>query len=150
MTPHPMASNSMTGRSDRGSATLELAVLAPALLALLGLVIGAGRIEVAAGAVEQAAASAAREASIARTPAAARAGAEQAADDSLRNQGITCGALAVTVDTGGFAVPVGQPAQVQVSLACSLALSDLGVPGMPGTKTLRAQAASPLDRYRSR
>ena len=145
MTPHPV-----TGRSDRGSATLELAILAPALLALLGLVIGAGRIEVAAGAVEQAAASAAREASIARTPAAARADAEQAAHDSLRNQGITCSALTVTVDTGGFAVAVGQPAQVQVRVACSLALGDLGVPGMPGTKTLRAQAASPLDRYRSR
>ncbi len=52
--------------TDRGSATIELAVLAPALLALLGLVIVAGRISVAGSAVEQAAASAARAASIAR------------------------------------------------------------------------------------
>lgn len=141
----------MTTRIDeRGSATLELAILSPALLALLGLVIAAGRIEVAASAVEQAAASAAREASLARTPAAARFAARQAADGSLRDQGTSCGSLDVAVDTDGFAVTVGQPAQVEVRIACSLALSDLAVPGMPGTKVLRAQMASPLDRYRSR
>ena len=57
--------------SDRGSATIEMAVLAPALLALLGLVILAGRISAAGSAVEQAAASAARAASIARDARAA-------------------------------------------------------------------------------
>lgn len=135
---------------EQGSATLELAILSPAVLALLALAIAAGRIEVAGGAVEQAAAAAARAASIARTPSTARAAATEEASASLRQQGITCGTLDVTVDTAGFAVPVGQPAQVEVSVACTVALSDLAVPGLPGTRTLRAQVASPLDRYRSR
>lgn len=135
---------------DNGSATLELAILAPALLALLGLVIAAGRIEVAGGAVEQAASAAAREASIARTGSAARVVATQSARISLRSQGITCGVLDVVVDTSGFAEASGLPAQVEVSVACTVPLSDLAVPGMPGTRTMRAQMASPLDRYRSR
>jgi Flp pilus assembly protein TadG len=138
------------GSSDRGSASLELAILAPAVLALLGLVIAAGRIEVAGGAVEQAAAAAARDASLARTAPAARVAATQSAHDSLRSQGITCGVLDVVVDTAGFAVAPGSAALVKVSVACSVSLSDLAVPGMPGTRTMRAQMASPLDRYRAR
>ena len=92
------------GSSDRGSASLELAILAPAVLALLGLVIAAGRSEVAGGAVEQAAAAAARDASLARTAPAARVAATQSAHDNLRSQGITCGVLDVVVATEGFAV----------------------------------------------
>ena len=135
---------------DRGSATLELAILAPALLVLLGLVIAAGRIEVAAGAVEQAASAAARDASIARTGSAARTVATNTARDSLRSQGVTCGVLDVAVDTAGFSVAAGLPAQVKVSVACTVPLSDLAVPGLPGSRMLHAQMASPLDRYRSR
>ena len=143
----------MTSRqpsSDSGSVTLELAILGPALLLLLGLVVAAGRIEVAGAAVEQAASAAAREASIARTASAARAAATSSARQSLRDQGLDCAGLDVTVDTAGFAVAAGLPAQVGVSVVCSVPLSDLAVPGLPGSRTMRAQMASPLDRYRSR
>lgn len=136
--------------NDEGSATLELAILTPALLVLLGLAIAAGRIEVAASAVEQAAAAASREASISRTSSSAMAAATQTARDSLRNQGITCGSLDVVVDTRGYAIAVGLPAQVEVDVACTVRLGDLAVPGMPGNKTLNARFVSPLDRYRSR
>ena len=143
----------MTSRqpnSDSGSVTLELAILGPALLLLLGLVVAAGRIQVAGAAVEQAAASAAREASIARTAPAARAAATSSARQSLRDQGLDCAGLDVTVDTAGFAVAAGLPAQVEVSVVCSVPLSDLAVPGLPGLRRMQAQMASPLDRYRSR
>jgi Flp pilus assembly protein TadG len=142
----------MTGRrsGDQGSATLELVILTPAVLVLLGLAIAAGRIEIAGGEVEQAAAAAAREASIARTELTARTAATETARGSLQNQGVTCGVLEVVVDSAGFGVTVGVPAQVQVGVACTVELSDLAVPGMPGTRTLRARVASPLDRYRSR
>lgn len=142
MTPPP--------RDQEGSATLELTILAPALLVLLALMIAAGRIEVAAGAVEQAAAAAARDASTARGPATARAAATATAQASLRDQGVTCGGLDVLVDTAGFAVPVGQPAQVEVRVTCPVALADMAVPGMPGTRTLQGRFVSPMDRYRSR
>jgi Flp pilus assembly protein TadG len=136
--------------SDRGSATIELAVLAPALLALLGLVIVAGRITVAAGAVEQAAAAAAREASLARDARAARAGAQRSVSASLAEQGVSCQTMSSSVDATGFGVDVGSPATVTVQVDCGVALSDLSVPGMPGVRTVSARMTSPIDRFRGR
>lgn len=136
--------------ADRGSTTLELAILAPALLALLGLVIVAGRIAAAGSAVEQAAAAAARSASLARDGRAAQAGAERVARDSLRDQGVTCVPLASSVDTGGFALRVGSPASVSVRVSCAVPLSDVAVPGMPGRRVVVAEVSSPLDRFRGR
>jgi len=136
--------------TDRGSATIELAVLAPALLALLGLVIVAGRVAAAGSAVEQAAASAARAASIARDARAAQASALWVAQDSLRDQGITCGELTTTVDSSGFAVAVGSPARVTVTIRCAVPLADVAVPGMPGERTVSAAMTSPIDRFRGR
>jgi Flp pilus assembly protein TadG len=135
---------------DRGSATIELAVLAPALLAVLGLVVVAGRISTAGGAVEQAAASAARAASIARDARGAEAAARRSARDSLRDQGVTCLPLTSSVDVGGFAVAVGSPASVTVRLRCTVPLADVSVPGMPGRRTVTAQMTSPIDRFRGR
>lgn len=136
--------------SDRGSVTLELAILAPAVLALLGLVIVAGRIEIAGGAIEQASAAAAREASLARSPDAARQAATRAAMDDLNSQDVHCTEISVFVDTSGFNVPVGSPAQVSARVSCTVGLSDISVPGMPGSRTLTAETQSVLDRYRSR
>lgn len=133
---------------DRGSATLELAILAPALILLLGLLVFAGRIQVAASAVEQAARSAARDASLARTTDAARTAATTAATRELA--GSRCVATNVTTDTAGFATPVGADASVAVTVTCTVSIADLAVPGLPGTRTMTASARSPLDRYRSR
>jgi len=130
--------------------TLELAILAPALLALLGLVIAAGRVEVAGAAVEQASAAAARAASQARSAETARQAAVQAAQSELSGQGLQCGDLTVTVDTTGFSATVGTPAQISAHVACPVRLSDVSVPGMPGSRRLTADTVSVLDRYRSR
>jgi len=135
---------------DDGSATIELAVLAPGLIALLSLVIVAGRIEAAAGAVEQAAAAAARAASLSRSAQAAGARAESAARQSLADQGVACQPLTSTVDLGGFRVAVGRAASVRAEVSCTVSLADIAVPGMPGTRTISAEMTSPLDRHRGR
>jgi Flp pilus assembly protein TadG len=140
----------MSSHGETGSATLELTILAPALLTLLGLAILAGRIETSSAAVEQAAAVAAREASLARSAAVAHSVASLAAQDSLASQGITCGALSVTTDSSGFSTSPGAGAIVRVTIACAVPMSDLAVPGLPGTHTVRAMMSSPLDTYRSR
>lgn len=140
----------MRDQMERGSVTLELTILAPAILVLLGLAIVAGRIEVAGGAVEQASAAAAREASIARTPDAAGATARAAAADVLDRRDLRCATLTVTVDSSGFAVPIGQAAQVSATVTCSVSIGQLAVPGLPGTKTVTARTASVLDTYRGR
>lgn len=140
----------MSEAGERGSATVELAIIAPALLALIGLVIVAGRIQVAASAVEQAASAAARAASIARDARSAQAQASLAARGSLASQGIACEPATTSVDTGGFAVPVGQSAIVTARVGCRVALADLAVPGMPGSRTVAAEVTSPIDRFRAR
>lgn len=137
-------------RAERGSATLELAVLTPGVLMLLGLAILAGRITVAGAAVEQASAAAAREASLARTATDAHAAATQAATASLRERNLRCAAVAVTLDTTGYAAAVGSQAQVQATVTCTVPLAALAVPGVPGSRTLTASTTSVLDRYRAR
>ena len=135
---------------DRGSVTLELAVLTPALILLLGLVALAGRVEVAASAVEHAAATGARAASLARTVDAAQAAATEAVGRELDVQGLRCANAVVTVDAAGLAAPLGEPASVTVTTSCTVTMSDLAVPGLPGSRTLTGQATSAVDRFRSR
>jgi Flp pilus assembly protein TadG len=137
-------------RDDRGAVTLEFVVVAPALLALLGLLVMAGRVAIASNSVESAADEAARSASISRTASGARAAAEEGARRSLAEQGLQCSSVQVDVDTAGFAVPVGLPAQVHATVTCVVRLSDLALPGFPGARTVTATAVSPLDTYRER
>jgi Flp pilus assembly protein TadG len=134
---------------EAGNAALELVVLAPVLLFLLGLVIAAGRTSIADGSVDAAARDAARQASISLTPAAAQAAAVSSATEALSQDDLDCTPV-VTVDTSGFSVPVGEPATVTATVTCRVGLSDLLVPGLPGHKTLTATFTSPLDPYRER
>ena len=140
----------VSGGGDQGSATLEVAVLAPALLMLVGLVLVTGRLGVAAGVVEQAAASGAREASLSRSASQARTAAEASVRRSLLEQGVRCAPMTVSVSTTGFSVAVGSPGEVRVSLTCTVQLSDQGVPGLMGSRALRADVVSPIDTYRGR
>jgi hypothetical protein len=134
---------------QRGSSALELAVLAPVLLGMVGLVIAAGRTSIAQGSVDAAARDAARQASIALTPAAARTAGIASARAELRADGIDCRPV-VRVRTAGFGVPPGQPASVWATVTCTVPLSELALPGLPGHRTLTATFSSPLDVYRSR
>ena len=137
-------------RIDRGSATVELALIAPGLLLLFGLVVLGGRVAVAGGSVEQVAAAAARQASLARDSSQARSVAADAARRSLAAQQLHCAAVDVRVDTSGFRIPVGRPAAVAVDVDCAVRLSDLAIPGLPGTRVLHARAVSALDPWRGR
>lgn len=136
--------------SDRGNAALELLVLAPVILALIGLAIAAGRTSVAQGSVDAAARDAARQASISLTPTAARQAALSSAYAALRADGLHCRPVVILDLAQGFGTPLGQPAQVSASVSCTVRLSDLLVPGVPGTRRLTARFTSPLDPYRSR
>lgn len=144
----------MTGRwgdRERGSAAIEAVIAIPAFVLFVVVIIAAGRVAMAHQSVEAAAAEAARSASLARTPGDAQAKATAAGAQTLVNQGLQCGSTTVTVDTSGFAVPVGSPAQVSAHVACDVDLGDLtSIPGLPGTITVDATVGSPLDTYRGR
>lgn len=138
--------------SEGGNAALELVILAPIVLLLISFVIAAGRTSIAQGSVQAAARDAARQASISRTPAQAQSAAQLSAGAELAQEGLDCSpAPFVHVDVHQFVtVAVGQPATVTAYVRCSVPLSDLLLPGMPGSKTLRAKFTSPLDPYRGR
>lgn len=137
-------------RGDDGNAAVELAPVAIILILFLGLAIGAGRIITANMAVSAAARDAARQASIARTAGQAQASAQASAESALHGDNLDC-TPTVSVNTDGFSVPVGEPAQVSATVTCVVQLADLlAVPGMPGSRTMTATFTSPLDPFRGR
>jgi Flp pilus assembly protein TadG len=139
-----------TGRDERGSAAVEAAVGVPAFVLFVGLIIFGGRTATTHSAVESAAADAARSASIARTANQATSDAKAAAQASLANQDIHCLSVTVSVDVSAFATAVGTPGSVSATVECLLDLADLSVPGVPGSRLLKATVTSPLDTWRDR
>lgn len=121
----------MAHRDERGGASAIQAVLVVPLIMVFASLIWAGsRITIAEDAVDQAAGAAARAATIARTAGEARGDARDVATSSLSTSGLECSTTSIDVDTSGFSVPVGQPANVRVSISCRAPLADLVVPGL--------------------
>ncbi|MCT9010283.1 TadE family protein [Streptomyces rhizosphaerihabitans] len=137
-------------RSDDGGVAVEAAIVLPSLIMFLCLAIAGGRIVTSEAKIDAAAEDAAREASIHRTAAAAQDAAHAAAAESMADQGIACAFTTVHVDTGGVSVPVGQVGTVTVTVTCTVNLSDLLLPGVPGARTLTSTATSVVDQYRQR
>ncbi|MGW1768227.1 TadE/TadG family type IV pilus assembly protein [Streptomyces sp. NPDC002073] len=137
-------------RGDRGSETIAAAIVTPLILMLLCTAIAGGRIVTSGAKIDAAAQDAARAASISRTYGAAQSEASAAAARSLDDQGIQCASTSTSVDSSGLAVPLGQVGTVTVTISCTVPLSDLLLPGMPGSKTLTSTFTSVVDAFRSR
>lgn len=135
---------------ERGSTTLEAVVIAPALLAVVALVIMAGRVAVAGQSVQTAAAQAARDVSLQRTPAAGAAIGRDTAHRVLDGQGLACASTEIDVDASDLALPVGRSGAVSVEVVCRVALSNVALPGLPGSKVLRASTTMPTDPWTAR
>lgn len=132
-----------------GNAVVEAAILTPLFILFLATLLTGARLERATAAVAQAAADAARQASIARAPGQARANATASALATLRDKGLHC-APQVRLDLSGFDQPVGRPGMVTVRVSCTVRLTDISVPGLPGARSVTKSHRSPLDPFRSR
>lgn len=135
---------------QRGSAALELVVLVPAIMLILGLLLAGGRVWFVRAAVTDAAESAARAASLARSPQQAVIAARSVVDASVSDSDLHCSSVDLQVSTGAFAVPVGQPASITSEVTCIATFGDIFLPGMPGSMTIRATGQSALDTHRGR
>ncbi|MFD8416897.1 TadE/TadG family type IV pilus assembly protein [Streptomyces sp. NPDC059650] len=137
-------------RDDRGALSLEAVILFPAIILVLLLVVAFGRISSADNAVDTAARNAARAASLERNGAAAGSAGEQMARSVLNQQGLACTSTSVSIETGGFAARIGDAASTTATVQCTVRLSDIGLPGLPGAKTMTSSFTSPIDSYRQR
>lgn len=141
MTPSPQRSRL---HGDRGSVAVEVAVIAPAFVFLMLLVVYAGRISEAESDVNRAASEAARAASLRQHPTDAASDADAVARENLTAAGVRCDALTVDVDTGEFR-PGGR---VGVTVSCTASMSDVTLLGVPGERTFSARSVEVIDRYR--
>ena len=138
---------------ERGSLAVEAAILVPALLMFLMLVIAAGRAETAGGVVDAAARDGARSASLTRTSDAAVQAAQDTVNATLAQEGVSCrDQRPAVVDTSDFAPALGQTGEVTVTVSCTVSLADLTVPGLalPGSITMTSSFTSVVDAYRAR
>ncbi len=131
-------------RGERGSVAVELAVIAPALVALLLLVVFAGRVSQADGDVWRAASAAARAASLRQDPTGAEDAARETAAANLHASGVACGNLETAVDTSRF----GAGGAVAVTVRCTASMADVSLLGVPGSRTFTARSVEVIDRYR--
>ena len=132
-------------RSDaRGSVTVELVTITPVLILMFWFLVYCGRLSDTRLQIEDAAHQAARAATLDRSRPVAAADARAAAVSALSDAGITCQDLSVatygTLQAGST---------VRVDLSCTVGLNDLALLQVPGTTTLTAEFASPVDVYRS-
>ncbi|RAY12957.1 pilus assembly protein [Actinomadura craniellae] len=137
------------GGPEAGNAVVEGAVLAPLFVTFLAALLVAMRVQHGSAVVSQAAADAARHASIARTAGQARADATASALTTLRGRGLHC-TPRVTLDLSGFNRSVGQNATVTARVTCAVRLADVALPGMPGSRSVTKTHRSPIDPYRGR
>ncbi len=134
-------------RSERGTAAVELALLAPVLVVLVAVVTAAGRMVGTKSAVLSAAREAARAAAEAPNAAAAHDAAIATAQQVAEGLGLDPARLSIVEDPHGFVR--GAPYGVSVSYQVSMAdLPGLGL--LPGSVTLGAEHAELIDTYRSR
>jgi Flp pilus assembly protein TadG len=121
---------------------LELAVVAPALLGVLALVLSFGRFASVSGQLEAASRDGARAATQSRSLTDAQARVDDITTDTLARAPRSCRETAQgEVVSGEF-----EPGQnVTVEVRCTVSFSDLGAWGVPGTTTVVRRFSSPLD-----
>ncbi|AMS05823.1 hypothetical protein DUY81_01145 [Acidipropionibacterium acidipropionici] len=134
--------------TDRGAAALEAVVILPAILLLAALTAASWRLWQTRGDVHSAAEAAARAASVSSGPAQGVTAGRQVALADLA--GTRCSAPTVSVDPAGLSAPVGFPGRVGVRVACTVSMTDLLLPGLPGSFHVSASAEAPVDSHRER
>ncbi|HEY6666015.1 MAG TPA: TadE/TadG family type IV pilus assembly protein [Propionibacteriaceae bacterium] len=137
-------------RDQRGAAAVELTLLVPALLLTVGLLVAGGRLWFARTTVNEAAQTAARAASLARSADSAASAGREAGTQSLATAGLRCRSTSALINTAAFEVPPGTPATVTSTITCILDFSDVLLPAWPGSTELTGRGSAALDTYRGR
>ncbi|PSK89941.1 TadE-like protein [Murinocardiopsis flavida] len=136
----------MRPRRDEGGASVELALLTPLLVLLALLVVVAYRVVSADMTADAVAHTAARAATLQRSPEQANSAAQQAVANALRTHDLSCATYTLDLDTADL-VP---GSTVTATLTCHADLADLSGMDVPGTYDAHGRASAVVDVYRGR
>lgn len=133
-------------RDERGSLAVEMAMVAPAILLIFGLIFAYGRSAGINGNLEAGTRDAARSATQARSYDEAQQRAEDVVREAIKGTPQDCqDSLEVRLTPYADYLP-GAP--ISVFTTCTYGLSDVGLPGAPGSITAESSFTSMLDPYR--
>jgi Flp pilus assembly protein TadG len=157
MTLLTMTLLTMTGRrrrtrGERGSMSVELAIVTPGLILLLLLLAAGGRVVEAQGHIDGAARDAARAASLAGSPDQAGKIALQAARADLGTSS-WCAGGSVQAPVTGFPTGgdlVGPGSDVRVTVTCDVNMSPFRLLGFGATMHFSGTGIAPLDPFTCR
>lgn len=130
--------------SQAGSASAELVLLTPLLVAVLGCAFFAGRLVLARQAVDDAARTALQSVMTASDGIHAKELATLTVRAVLEPDGGLCSSITTATDTSNF-VPGGT---VFVTVTCQVPFARLAFAGVPGSITVQATRGGTLEPYR--
>ena len=144
---NPRTASTIPPSREQGSATVELLVVAIALLAFTSGLIGIGRLTSTRAALAGVVREAARAAANAATPTQAIRIGRQRAHQVAAGYQLNPDRLQVTVDPAGLA----RGGTLTVTASYQVPLDDLPTMGLlPGQLTLTARHQEPIDPHKSR
>jgi Flp pilus assembly protein TadG len=132
-------------RDEVGSYVVELVLLVPALFLFTMCAVVFGRMTEAHQLVTESSRAASEAAAVMPNAASAQQAAEESAVVSGFGKTKTCSQSWVATNVGDFR-PGGV---VTVTVTCRVDLSDLTVPGIPGSTEISVTTSAPVDPYRS-
>lgn len=148
-TPTALLRRLQQRRDERGSTAIETLIMAGASLALVLVVVAAGRYTDGASQANDAAYAAARAASLESSAGAGMAAGRRAATEALAERGKSCQNLQVSFAGSDFA-PGGQ---VVAEVSCTVSLVDTGglgrQLGLQPRRVFTERAVVPIETYRS-
>lgn len=133
---------------QRGAVAVEAALILPSLLMIAAMTTGGWRLSEVRADAQSAAEVAARAGSVASTVGEGHAVGQRVAMTELA--GTRCSDPAISIDSSALALPVGSTGVTSARVRCTVRLSDLLVPGMPGALHVESTAHSTVDSHRER
>ena len=134
----------------RGSLSIEAVLIIPAFLLFLALLAALGRTTMVSQDVHAAAVSATRVAAQYSTSRTGETAAREVIRTHLKDNRTSCRTLDVTLNTAALDLAVGSGGTIVVTVTCTVGLSDLAVPGLPGEVRITESFSTLVDPYRRR
>lgn len=132
-------------RTDpQGSATAEIVILTPLIIASALVLLAAGHALTAQQQLGDSVQASLESASVQQSPAAASAAAASTARLELLGDHLNCQKYGEDTATGEFVAG----GSVSVTIHCQLSVETLGLPGLPGSLQLSDSAAAVIEPYR--